>query len=68
LFARGFLDLERPGLDQDIELDNINLEVAVWRKSIFDNRSRNFKLVQPLIASANFIPARAFGTDVTVGF
>ncbi len=53
---------------KDIDLDGVKMEVAVWGKNIFDNKSRNFELVQELIASANFIPARSFGLDVTFGF
>ena len=53
---------------KDIEVGGGNVEFAVWAKNLTDNKSRNFELVQEFISSANFIPARTYGLDVTVTF
>ena len=60
-------------LNGRIALKGINVggaeaEFAIWGRNLTDNRSSNFVLVQPIIASANFIPARTYGLDVTVTF
>jgi len=60
-------------LNGRIALKNVNvggaeMEFAIWGKNLTDNKSRNFELVQPMISSANFIPARSIGMDVTVTF
>ena len=51
-----------------IKIGGVDAEVALWGKNLTDVRERNFELPQELIASANFIPARAVGVDVNLEF
>ena len=53
---------------KDVEVGGANMEIALWAKNLFDNKQRNFELVQELISSANFMPARTYGIDVTFTF
>jgi len=53
---------------QHVNIGGAEAEVALWGKNLTDNKSRNFELVQELISSANFIPARSYGVDVTLTF
>ncbi len=66
--AKGYWLFNARAALKDIEVGGANLEVAFWGKNLTDNRSRNFTLVQEFISSANFIPARTYGMDVTVTF
>ncbi|MDG2004115.1 MAG: TonB-dependent receptor [Novosphingobium sp.] len=53
---------------KQVEVGGAELEFALWGKNLTDNKSRNFELVQEIISSANFIPARSYGLDITVMF
>lgn len=53
---------------EDIKFGGLNGEIAVWGKNLSDNRSANYALILGPIGSANFIPARTYGVDLTVKF
>ena len=54
---------------RDLEIGGVNTELAVWGKNIFDETAKTFVLdIGSTFATANFIPARAYGLDFTVRF
>lgn len=54
---------------RDLDLGGINAELAAWAKNLTDKRVLNAGLnLSGILASANFIPARTYGVDLTVRF
>jgi iron complex outermembrane receptor protein len=53
---------------EDIKFGGLTGEIALWGKNLSDNRSANYALILGPVGSANFIPARSYGLDLTVTF
>lgn len=53
---------------KDLDLGSINTELAIWGKNLTDNRTANYALFAGGTASANYIPARTYGVDLTIKF
>ncbi|MEZ5742799.1 MAG: TonB-dependent receptor [Sphingomonadaceae bacterium] len=52
-----------------INIDDKKAEVAVWGKNLTDSRAIGFALnLNQIFASANYIPARSYGVDLTIEF
>lgn len=58
----------RAGL-QNIKLGPVDAELSAWVKNLTQNREATFALQQfRLFGSANYVPARTYGVDLTVQF
>ena len=54
---------------RDLDIGGVKTEVSLWGKNIFDQSAKSFVLdLASTFATANFIPARAYGIDLTVQF
>jgi len=53
---------------RNIPLGRIDAELAIWGKNLTDRRYANFALIQNIATSANFIPARSYGADLSIEF
>lgn len=54
---------------KDVEVSGANVEFAIWGKNLADKRHPSFGLnLGGILASANYIPARTYGLDVTLEF
>ena len=54
---------------RDIDIGGAKFELAAWARNLTDVREKTFALnISNLIASANFIPARTYGLDLSVKF
>lgn len=54
---------------RDLDLGGIRTELAGWVKNLTDERALNSGLnLSGILASANFIPARTYGVDLTIRF
>ena len=52
-----------------INIGDKRAEVAVWTKNLFDERAIGFALnLNQIFGSANYIPARSYGMDLTIEF
>ncbi|HEX7856874.1 MAG TPA: TonB-dependent receptor [Sphingobium sp.] len=54
---------------RNINIGGVNTELAFWVRNLTQNREATFALqTLALIGSANYVPARTFGADLTVKF
>jgi iron complex outermembrane recepter protein len=56
---------------RDLDIGGVKTELAVWGKNLTDEKAVAFALgilQPPLLASANYIPARTYGVDLTIQF
>jgi iron complex outermembrane receptor protein len=54
---------------RDLNFGGINTELAVWAKNLTDQKVLSAGLnLANIFASANFIPARTYGADLTIRF
>jgi len=54
---------------RDLEIGGANVELSLWAKNLTDERVKTFTLnLADIFAAANFVPARAYGLDLTIEF
>ena len=54
---------------RDIDIGGARFELAAWGRNLTDVREKTFALpILGLLGSANFIPARTYGLDLSVKF
>jgi iron complex outermembrane receptor protein len=54
---------------RDIDLDGVKTQFAVWGKNLTNERAKTFVLnLSDIFGAANYIPARAYGVDLTIEF
>lgn len=56
---------------RDFDLGGIKTELGIWGRNLTDEKAVAFALgilQPPLLASANYIPARTYGVDLTIQF
>jgi len=54
---------------RDLEIGGAKTELAVWGKNLTDEKAIGFALnLNQIFGSANFIPARSYGLDLTIEF
>ena len=53
----------------DVPMGGLKGEVALWSKNMFNSKARTFELINANFeASANYVPARTFGLDLSLDF
>ena len=54
---------------RDLEIGGAKTEFALWAKNLTDEKAIGFALnLNQIFGSANFIPARSYGIDLTIEF
>jgi len=53
---------------KELDIGGIDTELALWGKNLANNKSINYALSLGFAGSANYIPARTFGVDLTAEF
>ncbi|RYG32060.1 MAG: TonB-dependent receptor, partial [Burkholderiales bacterium] len=54
---------------RDLDLGGVKTQVAVWGKNLTNERAITFALnLSDIFGAANYIPARAYGMDLTIEF
>ncbi len=54
---------------RDFDLGGVKTQVALWGRNLTDKRAKSFELnLSDILLSANYIPARSYGVDLTIEF
>ena len=54
---------------RDLDLGGVKTELAVWGRNLNNAKARSFELnLNDIFLSANYIPARSYGLDLTIQF
>jgi iron complex outermembrane receptor protein len=54
---------------RDLDIGGVSTELALWGRNLSNEKARSFQLnLNDIFLSANYIPARTYGLDLTVQF
>lgn len=66
--VKGFWLVNGRAAVRHISIGGANAELAVWGKNVFNRKEATFALFTPLADSANYLPPRTFGIELSLDF
>lgn len=66
--VKGFWLVNGRAAVRHINIGGADAELAVWGKNIFNRKDATFALFTPLADSANYLPPRTFGVELSLDF
>lgn len=53
---------------KDLDVGGIDTQIALWARNLTDVREKTYALYLRFAGSANYVPARSYGVDLTIDF